>query len=133
MTARDIPKSKSKKEKGRPNDHYTILLSTTLPDRKPVVIRRHDGFEKRLLLRYGRCRVAMGYLLDEMRLISRPAPLVEADRSNTDVGGGDREGPSVVYVLPQSLVRTVTEAVICLSMTANGKLGCSHAGDQGQL
>jgi hypothetical protein len=27
----------------------------------------------------------------------------------------------------------VTEAAICLSMTANGKPGCSHDGDQGQL
>lgn len=121
-TARDIPKSKSKKEKGRPNDHYTILLSTTLPDRKPVIIRRHDGFEKRLLLRCGRCRVVMGYLLDEAHFPTRTAcgsgdnsnaemkaePIVSIgkDRSNTNDGGGDREGPSVVYVLPQSLVRT---------------------------
>jgi hypothetical protein len=121
-TARDIPKSKSKKEKGKPNDHYTILLSTTLPDRKPVIIRRHDGFEKRLMLRCGRCRVVMGYLLDEAHFPTRTAcgsgdnsnaemkaePIVSIgkDRSNTNDGDGDREGPSVVYVLPQSLVRT---------------------------
>jgi hypothetical protein len=119
-TARDMPKSK--KEKGRPNDHYTILLSTTLPDRKPVIIRRHDGFEKRLMLRCGRCRVVMGYLLDEAHFPTRTAcgsgdnsnaemkaePIVSIgkDRSNTNDGDGDREGPSVVYVLPQSLVRT---------------------------
>jgi hypothetical protein len=43
---------------------YSILLSTTV-DRKPVMIRREDGFEKRLLLRCGRCRVVVGYKLDE--------------------------------------------------------------------
>jgi len=122
-TVKEIPKSKSKREKGRPNDHYTILLSTTLPDRKPVIIRRQDGFEKRLLLRCGRCRVVMGYLLDEVHFPARmpgssgsnsnaetkPDPIISSckDRSITnDSGGGDREGPSVVYVLPQSLVRT---------------------------
>ena len=120
-TAKETPKSKPKRGKGRPNDHYTILLSTTLPDRKPVIIRRDDGFEKRLLLRCGRCRVVMGYLLDEAHFPTRAPgttcggsnnnaetkaePIISGkDRGNSS--GGDREGPSVVYVLPQSLVRT---------------------------
>ena len=64
----------------------------------------------------------MGYLLDEAHFPTRTAcgsgdnsnadmkaePIVSIgkDRSNTNDGDGDREGPSVVYVLPQSLVRT---------------------------
>ncbi|MCJ1370616.1 hypothetical protein MMC20_001829 [Loxospora ochrophaea] len=39
---------------------YSLLLNTTL-DRRPVVVRREDGFEKRWVRRCGRCRVAVGY------------------------------------------------------------------------
>jgi len=35
-------------------------------DRKPIVIRREDGFEKRTLLRCGRCKLPIGYQLDAM-------------------------------------------------------------------
>ena len=37
-------------------------MNTTL-DRKPVVVRREDGFEKRWLRRCGRCRVVVGYFV----------------------------------------------------------------------
>lgn len=46
------------------NQHTTLLLSTLIPDRRPTLIRRKDGFEKRLSLRCGRCRVIVGYHLD---------------------------------------------------------------------
>ncbi|OAX77288.1 hypothetical protein ACJ72_08416 [Emergomyces africanus] len=76
----DSPEAKNKKKKKsvkaklestlqrhlKQQQHYTILLSTTTPDRQPTMIRREDGFEKRLLLRCGRCRVVMGYALDEV-------------------------------------------------------------------
>ncbi|KAF3922804.1 hypothetical protein AA313_de0210045 [Arthrobotrys entomopaga] len=39
---------------------YTLLLSS-IRDRRPCVIRREDGFEKRLLWRCGRCRLIFGY------------------------------------------------------------------------
>ncbi|KAI9797911.1 MAG: hypothetical protein M1825_005680 [Sarcosagium campestre] len=43
---------------------YSILLSAT-PDRRPVVIRREDGFEKRWLYRCARCRSVVGYTIDD--------------------------------------------------------------------
>ncbi|PKY04413.1 hypothetical protein P168DRAFT_343929 [Aspergillus campestris IBT 28561] len=56
---------KTKEEGGEKKDlHTTILLSTTQPDRGSTIIRREDGFEKRRLIRCGRCRVVVGYFLD---------------------------------------------------------------------
>ncbi|KAL5000993.1 hypothetical protein BDV10DRAFT_161162, partial [Aspergillus recurvatus] len=46
--------------------HYTILLATNSRDRKPTLIRRSDGFEKRFFLRCGRCRIPVGYFLDHV-------------------------------------------------------------------
>jgi len=43
---------------------YTILLSMTT-DTRPTIVRREDGFEKRYLHRCGRCRLVLGYELDE--------------------------------------------------------------------
>ncbi|KAK6331056.1 hypothetical protein TWF718_003246 [Orbilia javanica] len=47
------------KEEPEPKD-YTLLLSS-IRDRRPCIIRREDGFEKRLLWRCGRCRLIFGY------------------------------------------------------------------------
>lgn len=41
------------------------VLLNVVPERRPVVVRREDGFEKRILLRCARCRLAIGYMLDE--------------------------------------------------------------------
>ncbi|KAF4188900.1 hypothetical protein CNMCM7927_000474 [Aspergillus lentulus] len=81
--------------------HYTILLSTTLPDRKATLIRREDGFEKRRFLRCGRCRVVVGYFLDAVHFPvahGKGEDVVEAE-------GADQE-PRVVYLLPGALMET---------------------------
>ncbi|KAE8394519.1 hypothetical protein BDV23DRAFT_190111 [Aspergillus alliaceus] len=79
--------------------HYTILLSTTVPDRKATLVRREDGFEKRVFLRCGRCRVVVGYFLGRVHF-------PETDEEDRD-GDGDRErGEKVVYLLPGALVET---------------------------
>ncbi|GCB17265.1 hypothetical protein AAWM_00150 [Aspergillus awamori] len=83
----------SKKQK-----HYTILLSTTIPDRKHTLVRREDGFEKRLFLRCGRCRVVMGYFLDEVHFGGKSAGAEGEDE--------DAEKARVVYLLPGALVET---------------------------
>lgn len=83
---------KGKKE----GKHYSILLSTALPDRRATLVRREDGFEKRLFLRCGRCRLVVGYFLD---------PVHFADsKDSMDSGGG--ENARVVYLLPGSLMET---------------------------
>lgn len=77
---------------------YSILLSTALPDRRAMLVRREDGFEKRTMLRCGRCRVVVGYFLDG----------VHFSGSGTGSGTGSGSGPriEVVYLLPGALMET---------------------------
>lgn len=89
-TTTQAQKQRKTRQKGK---DYSILLSTTLPDRKPTLIRREDGFEKRLLLRCGRCRVGMGYFLD---------PVHFPDNNEEDWDGDAK----VVYLLPGALMET---------------------------
>ena len=64
---------------------YSLLLNTTL-DRRAVVVRREDGFEKRWVRRCGRCRTGIGYVL---------------------IGKMEEgEGMGVVYLLEDGLVAT---------------------------
>jgi hypothetical protein len=42
---------------------YTLLL-TLLRDRHAKIVTREDGFEKRTLLRCGRCRLVIAYQLE---------------------------------------------------------------------
>ncbi|OJD27235.1 hypothetical protein ACJ73_01373 [Blastomyces percursus] len=103
--------------------HYTILLSTTIRDRKPTMIRREDGFEKRLLMRCGRCRVVMGYALDEIHFTAAVAreggggdekkgkEIEDEEGDGEDNKERERErrrkkAEEVVYLLPGSLVET---------------------------
>lgn len=106
---------KNKTKKSRETD-YTILLSTLLPDRKHTIIRRTDGFEKRLLLRCGRCRVVIGYFLDDGHFKREKDQGIggagaEAGEIKKD-GEGEEEGEKaeneakVVYLLPGALVKT---------------------------
>lgn len=46
-----------------PNDHYGLLLSTTL-SRTPEMLCTDAGFEKRYLQKCGRCALTVGYQLD---------------------------------------------------------------------
>ena len=64
---------------------YSLLLNTTL-DRRAVVVRREDGFEKRWIRRCARCRTGIGYVLHE------------------NLGRG--EGMGAVYLLEDGLVNT---------------------------
>lgn len=42
-----------------------VVLQNIVSDRKAVIIRREDGFEKRRLVRCSRCNLVVGYKLDE--------------------------------------------------------------------
>ena len=69
---------------------YSVLTST-VSDRRPIVIRREDGFEKRTLVRCERCKLVIGYRLGETPY--------SAD--------GERAGHlDVIYILPGSLATT---------------------------
>ncbi|MCJ1421764.1 hypothetical protein MMC32_008131 [Xylographa parallela] len=64
---------------------YSLLLNTTL-DRRPIIVEREDGFEKRWVRRCGRCRTAVGYVLGD--------------------GDIDKMQGEVLYVLEEGLVET---------------------------
>ncbi|KAL4790699.1 hypothetical protein BDV19DRAFT_371953 [Aspergillus venezuelensis] len=83
--------------------HYTILLSSSTRDRKPTLIRREDGFEKRVFLRCGRCRVVVGYFLDGVHF---PGDLTGTASMNAE-GEAEGEGQDrAVYLLPGALMET---------------------------
>ncbi|CRG86920.1 hypothetical protein PISL3812_03933 [Talaromyces islandicus] len=73
--------------------HYTIPLATLLPDPKPIIIRRDDGFEKRVLFKCGRCRVVVGY-----EIVPQRTAAAESEKKD---GSG-----KVMYLMPGSLVAT---------------------------
>ncbi|KAK2734204.1 hypothetical protein FQN57_001858 [Myotisia sp. PD_48] len=81
--------------------HSTILLSTTTPDRKPIILRRSDGFEKRLLVRCGRCKVVLGYVLDEVHFKKGN----DSSEHQTTESIAEKE-PDILYVLPGALAET---------------------------
>ncbi|KAJ5364851.1 uncharacterized protein N7496_010564 [Penicillium cataractarum] len=93
--------------------HVTLLLSTTIPDRRATLIRREDGIEKRILLRCGRCRVVVGYYLDRVHW-GESGKGGSQGQGQTGEGEGEGEGegqdgeerPPAMYVLPGALVET---------------------------
>ncbi|KAL2847463.1 hypothetical protein BJY01DRAFT_246830 [Aspergillus pseudoustus] len=99
----DPPKSgvdtQTEGEAEKTTKHYTILLSTTIRDRKPTIVRRTDGFEKRFFFRCGRCRLVMGYFLDDVHF---PAEGGLVSGNTAEGEGEDR----AVYLLPGSLMET---------------------------
>ncbi|KAH0537203.1 hypothetical protein FGG08_005981 [Glutinoglossum americanum] len=81
--------------------NYTLLLSTT-QDRKPHIISRADGFEKRYLWRCGRCRLIVGYQLDDVHFPTSAA----AESAGDEEGRKGREKGRVLYLLPGGLMST---------------------------
>ncbi|KAI9678245.1 MAG: hypothetical protein M1817_006190 [Caeruleum heppii] len=102
--------SKQTKDVDLRREPYTLLLSTT-QDRRPLIIRRDDGFEKRRLVRCGRCRVVVGYVLDEVHYETTAST---AMRSSETGPGRPEDGKSdrvkVVYLLPGGLLSTAEMA-----------------------
>ncbi|KAL4960714.1 uncharacterized protein BDV14DRAFT_182046 [Aspergillus stella-maris] len=82
-------------------NHYTILLSSSTRDRRPTLIRREDGFEKRVFLRCGRCRVVVGYFLDGVHF-----PVDSTSTATTTGLEGEMGEDRAVYLLPGALSET---------------------------
>ena len=84
-------------ENNLPAEGYTLLLSMT-QDRKASIVRREDGFERRVLWRCGRCRLVVGYEIEG------------ADVMDMDVDEGQGNGKEwkgkVVYLLPGGIMST---------------------------
>ncbi|KAL3471851.1 hypothetical protein BJX99DRAFT_262881 [Aspergillus californicus] len=92
--------------------HYTIILSSGTKDKKPVIVRRADGFEKRFFLRCGRCKLVMGYFLDPLHFgPSRTTSEIEAEKAEGKPRAQIEEGVAdpddqAVFLLPGALFET---------------------------
>lgn len=64
------------------------FMSNVVADRKPVIIRREDGFEKRIVLRCSRCKLILAYQLDESHFET------------------SQQVPRPIYLLPGGLIGT---------------------------
>ena len=71
------------------NGQHAILHSLD-QDKNPVIIRRGDGFEKRILLKCKRCSLVIGYKLDQAQFGE----------------GGDTKAEELLYILPGALAST---------------------------
>lgn len=83
-----------------PVEGYSMLLGM-VQDTKPTIIRREDGFERRLVFRCSRCSVPVGYEILGVEQVEgegypgRIAYLLPAGMVSTEVmarGGVDRNG-----------------------------------------
>ncbi|CDM28176.1 unnamed protein product [Penicillium roqueforti FM164] len=88
------------------SNHTTLLLATTIPDRRATIIRREDGIEKRILLRCGRCKVVVGYYLDRLHWASTGDRERERGGARDGEEEGEEERPPAVYLLPGAVVET---------------------------
>lgn len=75
-------------------------------------MRREDGFEKRRLLRCGRCRVVVGYFLDGVHFAHLASSSSSSGGGVTEEEGRGEEDEEkkdevkVVYLLPGALMET---------------------------
>lgn len=110
--ANEQPQSRNREENKNslPPLGYTVLLGMTL-DRKPTVVRRQDGFEKRYLWRCGRCRLVVGYKLDQEHFTNQEDGLLPA----TEEPRG-----TVAFILPNGVLST--EAMAAGRKIAEGEV-----------
>jgi hypothetical protein len=85
-----------KESKDLPVEGYTLLLGM-VQDKKAKIIRREDGFERRVLSRCGRCNLVVGYE-------------ILGDGTAMDVDGKGKEGEwfigKIMYLLPGAVMST---------------------------
>jgi hypothetical protein len=85
-----------------PPEGYTILLGM-VPDKKITIVRREDGFEKRVLYRCSRCRLVVGYELQTQR---QSGDAMELDGGEKGKGREEGYQGKVVYLLPAGILST---------------------------
>jgi hypothetical protein len=93
---------------------YTAILGMT-PERRAVIVRKADGFEKRLMWRCNRCRLVIAYDLNGMHYTG--------DGHKGQGQEGDTEGDAranVLYLLPGGIMNT--EAMAAGTKIAEGQV-----------
>jgi hypothetical protein len=88
-----------------PPEGYSMLLGMA-PEKKVTIVRREDGFEKRILWRCERCRLGVGY---ELQTQLGEAMEVDGGQERGGKGKG-KEGEEyegkVIYLLPGGIMST---------------------------
>ena len=93
-----IPSPKTTEQKQQQQQHYpSLLLPALRPARKPIMVQREDGFERRRVWRCGRCGVVVGYEVERekgRKEVGRVVFLLEGGLVETGemVGGGGGGG-----------------------------------------
>jgi hypothetical protein len=88
-----------------PPEGYSMLLGMA-PDKRVTIVRREDGFEKRVLWRCERCRVGVGYELQTQGEEAMEG-LVEGDgREGKGKGREEEYEGKVMYLLPGGIMST---------------------------
>lgn len=82
-----------------PSGYSTILHMNA--DKKAAIVRREDGFEKRVLWRCGRCKLVVGY-----QLLSEGGEPIDVDSSTGDGVDKGEKDLKVIYLLPGGLIST---------------------------
>lgn len=80
-----------------PPEGYTLLLGL-VRDKKVTIIRREDGFERRLLSRCSRCNLVVGYEIQE------DGTAMDVDNENGK--GEEWFTGKLMYLLPGGLMGT---------------------------
>ncbi|KAH8804917.1 hypothetical protein F5884DRAFT_797673 [Xylogone sp. PMI_703] len=76
-------------------------------DKKPTVIRREDGFERRLLWRCGRCKLVVGYQIASEGTATEAMDVDSGANGKSEGDQGDEETDlKVLYLLPGGLMST---------------------------
>lgn len=102
-----------------PAEGYSLLLGMN-QDKKVTIVRREDGFEKRLLWRCMRCKLVVGY------------EITGSDSASRDGKSRGKEGEyegKVVYLLPNGILGTdimvggkkIAEEDVVLGVSGEGK------------
>jgi hypothetical protein len=85
-----------------PEEGYNLLLGL-IPEKKTTIVRREDGFEKRVLYRCSRCRLVIGYELQSQALGGGEAMEIDGGEKGK---GRDGYVGKVVYLLPAGSMST---------------------------
>ncbi|KAE9363180.1 hypothetical protein N431DRAFT_449982 [Stipitochalara longipes BDJ] len=104
---------------------YSMLLGV-VQDKKTTIVRREDGFEKRLCWRCERCGVVFGYELQGQGVGREEGEAMEGEKGKGREDGVGYKG-KVVYLVPGAMQSTD----VMMGRTGGRKIGESDVGAKG--
>ncbi|PVH69304.1 hypothetical protein DL98DRAFT_177082 [Cadophora sp. DSE1049] len=94
----------SENENDLPEEGYTVLLGL-VPDRKTIIVRREDGFEKRILYRCSRCNLVVGYELQNTSIGTTDTNM-DIDSRKGKSKADESYDEKIIYILPGGVMST---------------------------